>query len=69
MEYDISRGGSASFKMYSLLGEEVVALTDKHHEPGSYEAVFDASHLSSGFYIYRLHTWEGSLTRRMLFVK
>jgi len=53
-----------TLKIYDILGREVVSLVDQKQNPGNYEVVFNASHLSSGTYFYRLvsGTSTGSVT-------
>ncbi len=69
IRYDIPVNTHASLKVFNLLGQEAAVLTDRRHLPGSYEITFDASHLSSGFYIYVLQTAEVKRSRRMLLIK
>ena len=38
-------------------------------EAGTHEVLFDASGLSSGIYLYRLETPQGSLVRTMLLAR
>ena len=69
IRYDIPVNTHASLKVFNLLGQEVAVLTDRRHLPGSYEVIFDASHLSSGFYVYVLQTAEVKRSGRMLLIK
>ncbi len=69
IRYDIPVNTHVSLKVFNLLGQEVAVLTDWRQSPGSYEITFDASHLSSGFYIYVLQTAEVKRSRRMLLVQ
>jgi len=69
IRYDIPVNTHASLKVFNLLGQEVAVLTDRRHLPGSYEVTFDASHLSSDFYVYVLQTAEVKRSGRMLFVQ
>jgi len=40
--------------IYNILGQEVETLVNGKQAPGKYKVQFDASHLTSGIYIYRL---------------
>ena len=40
--------------IYNILGQEIVTLVNEQQKPGRYKIQFDASHLSSGIYFYRL---------------
>ena len=60
---------NVTLKIYDILGREVVTLVDKEQQPGSYEVSFDASHVSSGIYYYRLITGEFVKTMKMILLK
>jgi hypothetical protein len=74
-----SGGGFVSLRVYDLLGREVTTLVNEYRAPGSYTVTFpaedgsasgaDASHLSSGVYLYRLTTPGVSMVRRMVLLK
>lgn len=55
--------------IYDILGREVVILVNENLSPGSYEAVWDASMVSSGVYFYRIETETFTDTKRMLLIK
>ena len=58
-----------SLKIYDVLGREVFTLVNEVKKPGSYEATFDASGMSSGVYIYRLVAGSYVQSRKMLLLK
>lgn len=45
-----------SLKVFNLLGQEVASLIDGQVQPGGYDLQWDASHLSSGVYFYRMES-------------
>ena len=55
--------------VYDLLGREVALLVNEVRQPGSYEVQFNASHLPSGFYIYRLQAGGHIATNKMILMK
>lgn len=55
--------------VYDMLGREVAVLVNEMKSAGYHETMFDASSLSSGMYIYRLTTPQGSVSKRMMLVK
>ncbi len=69
IEYSLSRSGAVSLKIYNILGQEVATLVNGFQSAGSYRAVFNASHLSSGVYFYRLHTGDVTQTQKMVLMK
>ena len=58
-----------TLKVYDILGYEVATLVDEYREAGFYEIKFDASNLSSGVYIYRLHADNHSFVKKMTLIK
>jgi hypothetical protein len=67
-------GGAAAAQFVTLricdvLGREVATLVEGETRPGEYRVSFDAGGLAGGTYFYRLHTQNGSLTRKMLLVR
>ena len=71
IEYQVSGPGlhHVRISVHDLLGREVAVLADRRNAAGRYAVTFDASHLSSGTYLYRLTAGESILTRRMTLVK
>ena len=55
--------------VYEVLGRQVRVLVDGVRDAGMHEVVFEARDLSSGTYLYRLETPEGSFTKTMQLVK
>jgi hypothetical protein len=56
-------------KLYDILGAEVITLLNEKKEPGVYEVNFNAAHLSSGTYIYRIVADGFVETKKMLLMK
>lgn len=64
-------------KIFDVLGNEIITLTNGFKPAGSYEVEFDASSLNSGVYFYQLTAVNPSSgsgmnftqTRKMLFIK
>ena len=67
--YRITQPGKVSLKVYDILGREVAVLVNGEQESGTYTQRFDASHLSSGIYFYRLIAPGVNQTRKMLVTK
>jgi glucose/arabinose dehydrogenase len=55
--------------VYDLLGREVATLVDERKPPGTYQITFDASHLASGVYVYRLSSPSFVQSRTLLLIK
>jgi hypothetical protein len=68
--FDVPVSSFVSIVVYNLLGQEVAAiLRDAEYMPGRYTVSFDASHLASGVYLYRMTARDYSAVKRMLILK
>lgn len=56
-------------KVFDMLGKEISVLVNEVKEPGSYMVNFDAFHLSSGIYYYRIESGSFTETKKMILVK
>jgi hypothetical protein len=54
ISYELSKDSHVSLKIYDILGREVMMLADEQQTAGYYQKTFNAQHLSSGMYVYRL---------------
>lgn len=54
ISYQLPVTSKISLKVYDLLGQEIVTLFEGIHQPGNYEATFDATGLAGGVYFYRM---------------
>ena len=61
--------GKQTLKVYDLLGNEVATLVDENRNAGSYEVEFNASHLASGVYLYRIQVGSYVQTKKMILMK
>ena len=66
---NMSRPVSSVLTVYDALGKEVQVLVNEQLMPGSYEADFDGSRLSSGIYFYKLTSSVFSEMKKMVLVK
>ena len=67
--YEISASAHVDIKIYDILGREVATLVDGVQNPGSYRVTFDASHIASGVYFYRLEAGSFVSVKKMLLLK
>jgi len=69
ISFDVPKTGFVSLKVYDVLGKEVANLVNGVRNPGSYIVDFNASHLSSGVYFYRIEAGEFTQVKKMLLIK
>jgi hypothetical protein len=68
--FDIPTRSRVTLKIYDILGREVAALVNNEiMSAGSYKRQWNAEHMSSGIYFYRLQSETNSLVRKLLLVK
>ncbi|MCX6165122.1 MAG: YCF48-related protein, partial [Ignavibacteriae bacterium] len=54
IKYQISKTGFVKLNVFDINGKEVSTLVNENQKPGTYEATFDGSGLTSGVYFYKL---------------
>jgi hypothetical protein len=70
ISFDIPTRSHVTLKIYDLLGREVAALVTNEIMPaGSYTRQWNAEHMSSGIYFYRLQSEANYLVRKLVLVK
>jgi hypothetical protein len=69
IRYQLPVAGQVSLKIFNMLGQEIRTLVDDGQNPGAYEVDFDASHLPSGVYFYRLASGRDVQIRKMVLMK
>lgn len=69
IEYQLPINSNVTIKVYDLLGREAATLVDEYKSAGKYHINFNASHLSSGTYYYRLQAAEFIETKKFLLLK
>jgi formylglycine-generating enzyme required for sulfatase activity len=69
IEYVLPRDDRALLIVTDMLGQRVAVLVDGQVTAGRHIAFFDAGHLSSGVYFYRLVTGTHASTRRMQLIR
>lgn len=67
--YRILTTSQVTLNVYDVLGRLIATLVDARVQPGTYQTDFDASHLSSGVYLYRLKAGDFTQTMKMLLMK
>lgn len=61
--------GRVELKVYDILGREVATLANENYQAGFHEIEFDAQHLASGTYLYRLKAGDEVFTKKFSLIK
>ncbi|MBU0517954.1 T9SS type A sorting domain-containing protein [bacterium] len=69
ISFTLELGSNVELAVFDVSGREVARLVDGYRNAGSHEVNFDASHLSSGVYIYRLSTGTQTLSGKIVLMK
>jgi tetratricopeptide (TPR) repeat protein len=69
INYQLSKSGHVTLKVYDILGREVATLVNENQNPGIHSTTFDASKLASGVYFYRLTAPGINQVKKMLLTK
>ena len=67
--YSLPENADVLLEVYNIQGQLVATLVSQHQASGRHQVSFDASALSSGIYIYRLHAGDFVKSRKMMLVK
>jgi uncharacterized lipoprotein YddW (UPF0748 family) len=69
IRFSLDEPGLVSITVYDLLGRVVARPLHENRAAGAHSVSFEASHLSSGVYLYRLESGNRQLTRKMMLIK
>ena len=69
ISYNLPSTGEVKLQVFDITGRLVSTVVDQRQMAGSYTLNFDASHLASGIYIYRLQASGLTKTRKMTLIK
>lgn len=69
ISYSVPNTSFFTLKVYNILGQEVKSLFEGFQNPGNYKVTFNASKLTSGAYLYIIHSSNFSLTKKMILMK
>jgi hypothetical protein len=68
-QYGVPERSHVQLTIYDELGKLIAQLVNGEQESGYYEVTFDASHLPSGVYIYRLKAGKYMASKKLLYLK
>ncbi len=68
-EFQIANSGFVNLKIFDVLGNKVETLVNEEKEPGLYKIKYNAIHLASGVYYYRLTANGFTDTKKFILLK
>jgi|GEM_PF-898943 len=69
IRFELPTDTQVKLEVFDLLGRRVAVLADDMFAAGQHSVYFDAAHMTSGLYVYRLLTPHFMETRKMMLVK
>ena len=69
IRFDLAHDTNVKLTIYDITGRLVDELVNKNMNAGSYDLRWNAGHLSSGMYLYRIETPEFTATNKLLLLK
>lgn len=69
ISYSLSDNSKVQIEIFNLLGRRMETLINESQSAGEYDLHFDASHLASGTYIYRLELSENGSGNNQVFTR
>ncbi len=69
LRYALSEAGQVQLDVFNIQGQHVVTLVNEIQSPGIHQVVWNAVHMASGLYLYRLKAEGKVLTKSMVLVK
>jgi predicted GH43/DUF377 family glycosyl hydrolase len=67
--FELPARSRVKLTVFNILGQQVVTLAEGEMDAGYHEVKFDASHLPSGVYLYRLHAGNHTEVRKAVLMK
>jgi hypothetical protein len=69
IEFFIPKSATVLLEIFDIRGKKVLTLVDSYKIAGVHEVNFDASHLSSGIYLYRIKSGDFVDAKKMILMK
>lgn len=69
IQYKLPESSDVRLEVFDMIGRRVAILVNEQVEAGHHEIYFDASHLASGVYIYRMIAGDRTFTQKLTLIK
>mgnify|MGYP000206042190 CR=1 FL=1 len=67
--FGLPETGNVRLEVYNVMGQRVATLVNDQKPAGYHTVTFDASRLASGTYLYRLHSGNTVITKKLMLIK
>ncbi|TNE69454.1 T9SS type A sorting domain-containing protein [bacterium] len=69
ISFSIPQASNVQLQIFDMLGRNVATVLNTNVAAGKHDVDFDANHLASGMYLYRIQAGTYSATRKMMLIK
>jgi hypothetical protein len=69
ISFSLPQDTVVKLEVFNLAGEHVVTLVNERRAAGSYSVSFNAAHLTSGFYFYKMSAGDFVRARKLALIK
>jgi hypothetical protein len=69
IDFALPKESRVTLEVYNVLGQRVALLADDVRPAGYYSVSFNASHLASGLYVYRIAAGDVTMVKKMMLTK
>ena len=69
IRFGLPTSGNVTLIVYNILGQKVATIVNARLNAGTYQYQFNAGHLSSGIYLYKLQTKDYLQIKKMMLIK
>jgi len=69
IKFSLPKTSEVQLSVYNILGQKVMTLVNGKMQAGFHQVTFDASHLASGMYIYRIKAGNFISSKKMMLIK
>ncbi|MCI0514228.1 T9SS type A sorting domain-containing protein [candidate division KSB1 bacterium] len=69
IEFSLPTSNHVVLKVYDVLGKEILTLVDETLAAGQHQVHFDARHLASGVYFYKIQAGDFTRMKKMVLMQ
>ena len=69
IKFSINKADKVKLVIYNISGQKIATLVDKKMNAGSHEVQWNAAHIASGVYFYKLYCGTNTITKKMVLLR